>query len=391
MKKQLFLVFTICGLSTLGIAQSAGGGACSDLFISEYVEGDGNNRALELYNPTSSTIDLGNYSVGRYANGFTNGMFADLAGSIAPHETYVICLDKRDPNGTGAEVPIWAELEAAADTFLNPVYVAANSPMYFNGNDAVALRRLGTVIDVIGKIGEDPGTGWFDFATGTWSTANQTLVRKSTIQMGDWNGTDIFYPDTEWDNYPANTFSNLGSHSSSCLTPACASNTNFANFTSLNTSYNVNDPAVTLTATPPGGVFFGNGVSGNQFSPGSAGVGTHSIVYTVVDGNGCVHSEGLCTTVDFNVGIGGTEIASTEGLDVYPNPSTGRFTLSLEDVTGVVRYSVYDAQGKEIAFDAFVANGITQETIDLTDFAEGVYTLQLNTTKGSFTGKLVKD
>ena len=36
---------------------------CSDLFISEYVEGPAQNNAIEIYNPTSSSIDLSGYSI----------------------------------------------------------------------------------------------------------------------------------------------------------------------------------------------------------------------------------------------------------------------------------------------------------------------------------------
>ena len=31
---------------------------CTDLFISEYIEGSYNNKAIELYNPTNEAIDL---------------------------------------------------------------------------------------------------------------------------------------------------------------------------------------------------------------------------------------------------------------------------------------------------------------------------------------------
>ena len=34
---------------------------CDDLFISAYLE-DGNDKALEIYNPTSGSISLDNYS-----------------------------------------------------------------------------------------------------------------------------------------------------------------------------------------------------------------------------------------------------------------------------------------------------------------------------------------
>ena len=44
---------------------------CSELFISEYVEGSGNNKALEIYNPTSQDIDLALYMIIRYSNGAT--------------------------------------------------------------------------------------------------------------------------------------------------------------------------------------------------------------------------------------------------------------------------------------------------------------------------------
>jgi PKD repeat protein len=50
----------------------------------------------------------------------------------------------------------------------------------------------------------------------------------------------------------------------------------------------INDPVYTLTATPSGGTFSGNGVSGNTFNPSLAGIGTHEITYTLPpDKYGC--------------------------------------------------------------------------------------------------------
>jgi len=47
----------------------------------------------------------------------------------------------------------------------------------------------------------------------------------------------------------------------------------------LDTAYCESDPSVTLSGSPNGGVFLGNGVSGSSFNPANAGAGTHMISY----------------------------------------------------------------------------------------------------------------
>jgi hypothetical protein len=49
----------------------------------------------------------------------------------------------------------------------------------------------------------------------------------------------------------------------------------------------VNGSNITLTATPSGGTFSGPGVSGTTFSPSTAGVGHHQIIYTATVGSNC--------------------------------------------------------------------------------------------------------
>jgi hypothetical protein len=55
---------------------------------------------------------------------------------------------------------------------------------------------------------------------------------------------------------------------------------------------------VLMSAYPSGGSFTGNGVLGNVFSPDSAGIGTHQIVYNYSDINGCANSDTVSTTVN---------------------------------------------------------------------------------------------
>ncbi len=54
----------------------------------------------------------------------------------------------------------------------------------------------------------------------------------------------------------------------------------------------INNPPLTLKATPEGGVFSGDGVTGNIFDPAVAGIGTHIIKYqTAPDKFGCIATD----------------------------------------------------------------------------------------------------
>lgn len=68
-------------------------------------------------------------------------------------------------------------------------------------------------IDIIGRIGENPGTQW---GTGNTSTADNTLIRKPNICLGDTIGTDNFVPADQWTGYPDQDYTGLGSHSATC-------------------------------------------------------------------------------------------------------------------------------------------------------------------------------
>ena len=84
MKKILLLLGAILTIS-------ANSQDCSELFISEYVEGPGNNNAIEIYNPTNSSIDLAGYTINRYSNGASSGPESwQLGGMIASGDVIVI-------------------------------------------------------------------------------------------------------------------------------------------------------------------------------------------------------------------------------------------------------------------------------------------------------------
>ncbi|MDD4746315.1 MAG: lamin tail domain-containing protein [Salinivirgaceae bacterium] len=223
MKQLLLSMLAVAFVGTI-LAQD-----CSELFFSEYVEGSNNNKALEIYNPTKATISLSDYQMARYDNGalVPNYVSFPAGTEIAANSVLVVALDKRDPSGIGQDTMLFAELIEKADIFLCPVY-NVNKMMYFNGDDAVTLERKsnGVYIDIIGRIGEDPGLGWNDnadneffqtewFDPSHW-TYNNTMVRKRTIKKGVSTNPNFFNPSVEWDTIGNNVFTNLGIHDCEC-------------------------------------------------------------------------------------------------------------------------------------------------------------------------------
>ncbi|MDD3875874.1 MAG: gliding motility-associated C-terminal domain-containing protein, partial [Bacteroidales bacterium] len=61
-------------------------------------------------------------------------------------------------------------------------------------------------------------------------------------------------------------------------------------FSGLLSDYCIDASPATLTGTPSGGTFSGQGIIGNTFNPSSAGAGTFTITYTYIDGNTCTNS-----------------------------------------------------------------------------------------------------
>ncbi len=201
---------------------------CSDLLISEYVEGGGNNKAIEIYNASSSPILLSDYQVCRYSNGSATPNCVTLQNVyLEPDSVHVGVLDKTDPNGTGLDTMVAIELQNKADSFYTPVY-NVNKAFYWNGNDAVSLELTnGTLIDLIGEVGVDPGEAWTmdtnanytSALGGRWWTKNHTLIRKPEVKSGVTVNPSPFIVANEWDSLPYNTFDHLGWHTCACHDP----------------------------------------------------------------------------------------------------------------------------------------------------------------------------
>jgi len=168
-------------------------GNTPDLFFSEYVEGSSNNKALEIYNPTSGTVDLSAYAVKLYSNGGTAATQAlALTGTLDPGKTLVLL---NSSFTTAVTIP--GSIKSAVTNF--------------NGDDAVTLEKSGAVIDAIGQVGFDPGTAW---TGGAVTTLDKTLRRKPGIVHGSVPAAApaVWDPSVEWSVFAIDAFDGLGSH-----------------------------------------------------------------------------------------------------------------------------------------------------------------------------------
>lgn len=178
------------------------------LFFSEYIEGSSNNKALEIYNPTTSSVSLDEYIIRTNYNGNEwSGVYQFPEGHmLSPGDVFVMTSDEADS--------VLLNVADSAYTYGDGAYITA-----FNGDDVRALCFVSgtdtTITDIIGLYDlVDPGEGW-DVAGVATATTEHTLVRKPSVTSGnpDWNssaGTDA--SDSEWIVYDQDTFDYLGRH-----------------------------------------------------------------------------------------------------------------------------------------------------------------------------------
>ena len=322
---------------------------CSELFISEYLEGSGNNKGVEVYNPTSEIINLGDYYIARYSNGsntYTGGGITQLQGFLQPYGTHFLVNGQTTSTDTSpASDP---NLRAKAQQ-LDHDYPA---PTYMNGNDAIALfKKIGNtgtdadykVVDLFGIVGggmPSDGQGWASFtdqwvykniydgdvvigqdsvyisnyivpATYYWLpwTSNHSLVRKPGVKQGitvETMPTVEFVVTTQWDTVPGGVdqWDSLNAHYCDC---------EFAT-------------AIELGLTGP-------------------------------------------------------------SLSVYPNPAEGYVTISSDE--GIDNLQVMDLSGK-ILLSLSELKGTREKTIDMDDFDQGIYLIRARSGNSFITRKLVK-
>ena len=159
-------------------------GDMSMAYFSEYFNSGSDLRALEIYNAGSLPLALDSCKVQVYKAGSqTYTAYAIGSGvTLGADGTFMLCT------------------KALADLNVNIRCSIGDSHFAMEGNDTVALVCGGQLMDVIGKIGANPGStyGW---GSGDTVTVERDLRRDCWVWIGDRIATDSYDPRAEWIPY----------------------------------------------------------------------------------------------------------------------------------------------------------------------------------------------
>ena len=148
------------------------------------------------------------------------------------------------------------------------------------------------------------------------------------------------------------------------------------------TSPCVTDAAITLpSGTPAGGTYSGTGVTGNTFNPATAGVGNHTITYSV-NQNGCTGSSNSTITVD---ACSGLDENGDKLVVIYPNPTSGSLSITGETLNKYTKLELIDASGRVVSNWTIHGNPMQ---LDLSSFANGNYSLKISGTEKQILKKI---
>lgn len=166
------------------------------IFISEYLSGyydkdynptgNNNDRAIELFNPTTEAVNLSGYSIQIYSSlSTTPSQVVELVGTISPSSCFVI-----------TNVYSQADLLAKADMTGN---------LFFSGKHTVGLFLNDQLVDIIGSIG-------FEYVTDIGLTVNGSVnaLKENRLTRLPNSEANTTFTESEWRVEGNCDFDNLG-------------------------------------------------------------------------------------------------------------------------------------------------------------------------------------
>lgn len=331
-----------------------------DLFFSQYQEGAGFDKAVEIFNGTGHSVLLSDYEIRDFHNG--------ACDNVAP--TFTITL----PAVTLADGDVYVVAHASHSDLVGVDADQTSANLQFNGDDAVTLFSVpnDTYVDIIGSICHDPGAAWT--APNFYRTEDRTLTRKPCVYEGIFINPDL----AGTSGFPTLT--------SEWFVDTLASVTGFGSHTMEASSYSWT-PQPTV---PSSGAVVNAGVDA-----------TTDFVVEGVYCDGCPFSDTVRVVVSCEGGrIANphTTIVADVKAEAYPNPFNGNVTFNVTTAeNGPVKIEILNMLGETVAVvnnnvlpagvHSFTWNGSADNGYVL---ADGVYSCKVTTGNSVQSVMLVK-
>ena len=164
-------------------------------------------------------------------------------------------------------------------------------------------------------------------------------------------------------------------------------NSPFVEIVDLETEVCIQRNKVTLVGFPAGGTFTGASISDSIFYPSEAGAGLHTIVYSFRNSIGCTEIVKATIRVDKCTGI--EDVNEFPYVRVFPNPSTGKFTIEVNEIYSEGELSLFNIEGKEVYRDFIEGGSGYLQEVDLSMSTSGIYYIKLKTSTHSIIKKMV--
>ena len=321
-----------------------------NLFFSEYAEGSSNNKYLEIYNGGSETINLNIYQLVNCRNG------CDSWEHFHPFN--------EDTALNAADVWVFCAVDANDVIRAECNQTIANNSI-FNGDDVWAIQEINTstILDKIGEIGDDPGSGWNVAGTSN-ATKDHTLVRKESVLSGniDWAasaGTNT--NNSEWIVLEKDDFTNLGSHTCN----ACGESTSTCNDSSA-------------------------------CNFGDEGECTYPNTGYDCDGNCTVGEDcagNILDSANCNLELIGIQPQNYKMINAYPNPFNSNTTITLQNMGNTfVKLDIIDLNGHIIdsIYSGYLYEKSTHTFLwDASENNSGIYIARISENKKIITHKII--
>ncbi len=279
---------------------------------------------------------------------------------------------------------------------INATASATSGNITVTANNACGNSSVATLAITVNSIPATPGTisGLASMCVGTGAqTYSITAVGGATSYTwtlpATWSGTSttnsiVATPGTSGGNITVTANNTCGNSSAQTLA-VVINPLPTVTYSQSPALVCINATSVVLgTVSPTGGTFSGTAVTGSTFNATTAGTGTFNITYTYTDGNGCVNNDTSSIVVDPCTGVQSGVL--NQELGVFPNPTNSIVTL-----TGIEKEStieVFNVLGEKVIS---TQSKNTSVNLDLSEFENGIYFVNVSSEKETVTKRVIKN